>query len=264
MTFRSSRPHDPDQGADGRQGVLGARRADSSVPALADHSRHSPFLRKNPSPGKAFPSSSEECGQDQVLACADTTLKGERQGVLAERGPRPQKNFQAGQPFAANHWVPPVALSAVVFVPSVHLPFHQCILPLFRVRGFDLCQRMQDFCRLNEPGAGFFLGKRKTLTNYPFEQASGLVICPSTCPVLQGSVRAAGTAGTSLCQPMPQSAAAPHRDTLWPSPERRSSPSRVDAAIGIACLWHRQLPASPPNAHPTSNKASRRRLVRRA
>jgi hypothetical protein len=53
-----------------------------------------------------------------------------------------------------------------------------------------------------------------------------LVICPSTCPVLQGSVRAACTAGNSLDPE--QSAAVPHRESLWLSPARGAVP-RFDA-----------------------------------
>src|SRR5260370_32508158 len=48
----------------------------------------------------------------------------------------------------------------------VHLPFHQFIITVSSILGFDLCQRMKYFYRLREPGAGIFLGKRKTLTNY--------------------------------------------------------------------------------------------------
>ena len=50
------------------------------------------------------------------------------------------------------------------------------------------------------------------------------VICPSTCPVLQGKVESSLNRWELSLQPPPQSAAVPHRGTLWPSLAREGVP----------------------------------------
>src|SRR5437773_1381633 len=79
--------------------------------------------------------------------------------------------FRLRLPVFAGHYFPSSVLCVVVFVSSDCIfPSTSFTIPSSSVLGFDLCQRMKYFCHLKEPAVGIFPGKRKTLTNYSFEQ----------------------------------------------------------------------------------------------